>query len=241
MNWKTKSAAAIVAGGLAGTGDANAQPVNTNLIQNPSFETTDGGGNVTLWTGTALGVYQYSQGYTSINVPPSPGLNYLRGLSGSASSNTTQTIDLVAAGFTPAFIDAGAQYNLSAYFSSYFQTDFGSGNVTFLDGSGTSLGTSSPIGGQAFTAALGTGPNVNNLPGYTDWGQSGTSGVLPVGTRSVVINILQTRTTGNANDGYVDVVDFRVSAVPEPGTLVFTSAAGATLILRLRRRDGTKE
>lgn len=241
MNWKTKSAAAIVAGGLAGAGDAVAQPVNTNLVQNPSFETADGSGNVTLWSGTALGTYQYSQGYTSINTPPSPGLNYLHGLSGSTSSNTSQTIDLVAAGFTTAFIDAGVQYNLSAYFSSYFQTDFGSATVAFLDAGGNTLGTSSPIGGQAFTAGLGTGPNVNNLPGYTDWGQSGTSGALPVGTRSVLINLLQTRTSGTANDGYIDLVDFRITAVPEPGTILLTSAAGVTLVLRLRRRDGAGE
>ncbi len=241
MNWKSKSAAAIVAGGLVGAGDASAQPVGTNLIQNPSFEVLDGSNNVTQWSGTALGTYQYSQGYTSVNVPPNPGLNYLHGLSGSATSNTTQTVDLVAAGFTPAFIDAGVQYNLSAYFSSYFQTDFGSITVTFLDGGGATLGTSSPIGGQAFVAALGTGPNINGTAGYTDWGQSGTSGSLPVGTRSILLDILQTRAAGTANDAYVDAVDFQITAVPEPGTILLTSAAGMTLVLRLRRRDGAGE
>ena len=64
MNWKTKSAAAIVATGLFGAGESQAQPVGTNLVQNPSFENS-AGPSVTNWTGSALGTYQYSQGYTS--------------------------------------------------------------------------------------------------------------------------------------------------------------------------------
>lgn len=59
MNWKAKSAAAIVATGLFGASESQAQPVGTNLVQNPSFENS-AGGNVTNWTGSALGTYQYS-------------------------------------------------------------------------------------------------------------------------------------------------------------------------------------
>jgi len=236
MNWKAKSAAAIVATGLFGAGETQAEPVGTNVVQNPSFE-IGAGGNVSNWTGSALGTYQYSQGYTSINVPPSPGLLYLHGLSGSATSNTAQTIDLLAAGFTAGFLDGGAQYDLSAFFSSYLKTDFGSITASFLNAGGTAIGTSNPIGGLAFMNSLGTGNNVNGVPGYTDWGKSGTSGALPIGTRSVSINILHTRAAGTANDSYVDVVDFHLNAVPEPSTLLLTSvAAGITLILRLRRR-----
>ncbi len=70
MNWKTKSAAALVAGGLAGAaGDAQAQPLGTNLIQNPSFETVTGINGVTAtsnagWGGANLALYAYSGNYT---------------------------------------------------------------------------------------------------------------------------------------------------------------------------------
>src|ERR1700752_3594757 len=177
MNWKTKSAAAIVAGGLAGAGDAGAQPVGTNLVQNPSFETLDASNNVTQWTGAALATYQYSQGYTSSNIPPGAGANYLHGAA-AASSTTNQTIDLLAAGFTAAFLDSAPLYSLNAWFSTYTsQNDFATIRAQFLDAGGTPVGTSNTIGSQAFVAALG-----RDGGGFADWGQDATGGTLTPGT-----------------------------------------------------------
>jgi hypothetical protein len=241
MDWKKASAVAIVAGGLAGTSDAQAQPLGVNLVTNPSFEDAPGGA-VTGWAGT-IGTYNYSQFYTTNNIPPAAGLRYLHGAA-AATSNTNQTVNLLAAGFTAGQLDSGLRYNLGAWFSTYRQqNDNATITAQFLDASSGILGTSSPIGGLAFVQALGRGPNqsggpAGDLPDAADWGQASTTGTLPVGTRSVVLNIDHTRLAGNAADSYTDVVNFNLTPVPEPGAVLLTSAAaGVSVVLRLRRRS----
>jgi hypothetical protein len=243
MNWKAKSAAAIVAGGLAHAGDAQAQPLNTNLVQNPSFETVSNisGAGATVsagWSGPNLQAYNYSGNYTG-PAPTGAGSWYWHGGS-AASVNANQTIDLLVAGFTPAQLDGGGLgYNLSAFFSGYrTQGDYAAVQATFLDASGGTVATRS-IGGQAFTDALPT-VNNGNYPDAKVWGQDSASAVIPAGTRGVRIDLNGTRLAGNSCDGYVDLVDFRVSAVPEPGTFLLTGAGGlvyATFRIR-RRRPG---
>jgi hypothetical protein len=241
VDWKKTSAAAMVAGGLFGTGDAQAQPLGTNLITNPSFEDAAGGA-VTGWNG-AIGTYLYSQFYTTNNIPPSAGLRYLHGPA-AATGNTNQTVNLLTAGFSAAQLDSGLlRYNLSAWFSTYrTQNDNAAITLQFLNASSAPIGTSNTIGGQTFVSGLGRGPNqpggpAGSLPDAADWGQDATNGLIPVGTRSVVVNIDHTRLAGNAADSYTDVLSFSLTAVPEPGTLVLTGAvAGLSIALRLYRR-----
>ena len=239
MNWKTKSAAAIVAGGLFGAAEAQAQPLNTNLVQNPSFETGPGT-NADIWTG-ALATYSYSQNYT-LPGPAGAGARYWHGgglTNGSPGSLTaTQTLNLVSAGFTPALLDSGLlRYNLSSFFSSYrVQGDFGQVGVAFLDAGNTVLGNSSTIGGDTFTMSLLTGAN-SLYPDAKAWGQDSTAGTLPVGTRSVLVTLTGNKVPSGASvDGYIDLVDFRLSAVPEPSTFVLVGGVGlVTAVFRARR------
>jgi hypothetical protein len=241
VDWKQKSAAAIVAGGLVGgAGDAQAQ-LGTNLVGNPSFEAVTTNNADPPWAG-AVHTYAYSSNYTQPGLAGS-GARYWHGgtisPSGTPGSITaTQAIDLVAAGFTPAQLDGGLGYNLSAFFSNYrTQGDYGEVNVVFQDALGATLGTSATIGGQAFNAALPTGPFGN----YTDaraWGQDATSGSLPIGARSALVTLTGTKVAvGSSVDGYIDVVNLQLTAVPEPGTAAL--AGGAVLggiVMRTRRR-----
>jgi hypothetical protein len=232
MKWQTMMATSLVAGGLANS--AVAGPLNTNLVDNPSFEDD----SVWVSNGGTIATYLYSQGYTSINVPPSPGLRYGTGQLGTASTTTVQTIDLVLEGFTAAELDSSLSYDLSGYFSSYLsQNDNTAITANFLDSvGGTLLGSSASIGGLAFVSALGTAPNIDGIANHRDWGQDATTGVIPFGTRAVEIRLLTTRLAGSAADGYVDLVDFQV--VPEPATYLVCGLAGlmgGAALLRRRR------
>lgn len=241
MDWKKKSAAAIVATGLVGATEAQAQ-FGTNLVQNPSFETVTGVSGYTAtvnaaWTGS-LAAYAYAGNYTQAG-PTGSGSWYWHGggLPGVAGVlTTTQSINLLTSGFTAAQLDAGPNYNFSSFFSGYLgQTDFADAQVTFLDALSATLGSSSLIGGAAFTAAL---------PGHSTstanaWGQDLTTGVIPVGTRSVRIDVMghKLETANSSVDGYVDLVSFQITPVPEPGTFALLGTVGVgSLLVRWRRR-----
>lgn len=241
MDWKKKSAAAIVATGLVGVTEAQAQ-FGTNLVQNPSFETVTGvsGYSATVnaaWTGS-LAAYAYAGNYTQAG-PTGSGSWYWHGGSIPAAAgvlSTTQTINLLTSGFSAAQLDAGPNYNFSSFFSGYLgQTDYADAQVTFLDALSATLGSSSLIGGAAFTAAL-PGHSTSSL---NAWGQDSTNGVIPVGTRFVRIDITGHKpdVAGSAVDGYVDLVNFQITPVPEPGTFALLGTVGVgSLLVRWRRR-----
>src|SRR5438128_2308661 len=117
MDWKKKSAAVLVAGGMFGANEAPAQPLGVNQIQNNSFETVDASNNVTIWTGPSLGTYTYAVNYTG-PAPAGAGARYWRG--GTGNTNANQTINLITAGFTAAQLDGGGlRYNFRSFFSGY--------------------------------------------------------------------------------------------------------------------------
>jgi hypothetical protein len=134
---------------------------------------------------------------------------------GGSDPLATQLIDLAG---NAGQIDAGLiRYNLSAFFSTYLlQRDYGTVRAFFLDGSNVELGQTA-IGGATF---------VGNLPALPpdqlrDWGQDTLGGLVPAGTRTVRIELDGDKelNVGNVADGYVDLVNFQITAVPEPGTL----------------------
>src|SRR6266516_7746288 len=107
----------VIAGGLMFVGRAEAAP-----ILDESFESTPS----PLFG--QFSSYGNAENYTSVNVPPNPGLRYFTGTTGLATQTHRGTVTLtdVTNGVPAAAIDAGvANYNLSAYFSTYAdQTDF---------------------------------------------------------------------------------------------------------------------
>ena len=216
--------AAAVTGVLPATGQAAA--LNQNLVPNPSFESV--AGNQALnWSGN-VSTYAYALNYTGPS-PANAGLLYWNG--GGADPLATQVIDLTGNG---AQIDAGTlNYNLSAFFSTYLaQLDFGTVRAIFLNGSSTQVGSAS-VGGSKFVSALG------GSPGLRDWGQDNFTGLLPIGTRMVRIELDGEKEpgVGAVADGYIDLVNFQITAVPEPSTLSLLGLGmlGGWFFLRRRR------
>lgn len=251
--WLRRLSLALVLGGTTLFAQvASGGPLDTNLVVNPSFENVNTGiagpfGSVRVldWTGDASDTfaYAYSLGYSGNPAPPGSGTYHFTGGFNTAVDQVqmAQTID-VSTGATAGAIAAGtAQYNLGAYFSTYRQqSDFSIVRALFLDDGGTGLG-SAEVGGAEFRATLPLG-----LPqGGSDqvaWGLDTTLGTIPIGTRSVVIQILAAVGTTN-HDGYVDLVDFSISSVvvPEPGSglalLVGAGLLGTLALGRRSRRD----
>ena len=219
----------VIAGGLMFVGQTRAAPV-----VNESFESSPS----SLFG--QFSSYGYAENYTSVNVPPNPGLRYFTGTPGQATQTHTGTVSLTTLpnGVPAAAIDAGlANYNLSAYFSTYAdQTDFSEVRLQFKDASGANVGDPVAIGGQDFINSLGFDVNGADAPGFRDFGLDSNSGLIPSGARSAQLSIFTQRNQGNAADGYLDLVRLDVSAVPEPGAAGAAAVAASVLALRRRRR-----
>ena len=219
----------VIAGGLMFVGQTRAAP-----IVNESFEASPSS------IFGQFSSYGYAQNYTSVNVPPSPGLRYFTGTPGQATQTHRGTVNLTTLpnGVPAAAIDAGlANYDLSAYFSTYAdQTDFSEVQLQFKDGSGTNVGNLVSIGGQRFINSLGFDVNGADAPGFRDFGLDSISGLIPGGARSAELTIFTQRNQGNAADGYLDLLRLDVTVVPEPGVAGAAWFAAALIALRRRRR-----
>ena len=120
------------------------------------------------------------------------GVNYFAGGPGQPTTSATQTIDLAD---HAAEIDAGGiDLTLSGQFGGFStQDDSMTMQVTFLDGSGNSLGTGT-IGGYDSADRLGQSTLLGAVSGFP----------VPTGTRSVLITLTADRGSGSYNDGYCD-------------------------------------
>ena len=219
----------VIAGGLMFVGQTRAAP-----IVDESFEASPS----SIFGQFAS--YGYAENYTSVNVPPNPGLRYFTGTSGQATQTHQGTVSLTTLpnGVPAAAIDAGlASYDLSAYFSTYAdQTDFSEVRLQFKNGSGTNVGELVTIGGQDFINSLGFDVNGADQPGFRDFGLDSASGLIPGGARSAQLTIFTQRNQGAAADGYLDLLRLDVTAVPEPGAAGVAALTAAVIALRRRRR-----
>lgn len=226
MKLSRKALISAAVTGLLPTG-GKAANFNVNLTLNPSFETVTGR-DAANWSGNVT-TYLYSQAYTG-PAPTGAGLVYWNG--GGADPLATQLVDLAA---NSAQIDAGLiGYELRAFFSTYLgQLDYANVRAIFLDGSNAQVG-SAAIGGAAFVAAIPGGS------GLRDWAEDTDSGLLPAGTRTVRLELDGEKQpgVGAAADGYVDLVNFQIAQVPEPGTLSLLGVGMASgwFLTRWRRR-----
>lgn len=242
-----RAIATVSALGLFLVARADAAALNTNLVANGSFESVTGdvgsyaSQGVTDWTPgfPVAAAYNYDTGYAAGNPAQVPGFAgidagtwfYWGGGTG-ASFTVSQDID-VSTGATAAAIAAGAaQFNLSAFFSSYAsQGDHALIRATFLDAASNVLGSSADIGGADAVAQ-------QDPFGNAIWGYEMTSGLMPVGTASVTIDIESVRLGGGYNDAYVDLVEFSVAqtAVPLPAAAWLMGSALFGLLGFARRR-----
>jgi hypothetical protein len=217
----------VLSGGLMFVGQAKA-----GTVASESFESSPSA----LFG--AFSSYAYSQNYTGAAPPGAGNIYYFPGAAATVTKVGTVAIT-GGNGASASAIDAGlANFNLSAFFSSYAQDtrDWSQLSLQFKDGSSANVGNSSVIGGKAFIDALpANGPTQGNGLAGVDWGQDSLTGQVPASARFAELTLFSTREAGNALDGYVDVVRLDVGAVPEPGSFAFGLGAVALLAIRRRR------
>jgi hypothetical protein len=211
----------LAAGGIYVSGAAYAANLDTNLVINPGFENVDintiGGirsVKILDWTtGTKTGfayshdgsinglggvVPDYANGgplaggghfYFTSNATPAPNPDI------SAAGQFSQDVD-VSGGASGTLIATGtAAYKISGFFSSYLTNgDFGNLHIDFRNASNASLGTAVVSDNDVST-----------------WSQNFRGGLIPVGTATVRVSVFGTALSGGP-DGYIDNVDFQVSA-----------------------------
>src|SRR5215831_16942920 len=154
---------AALAGGVAFVGTAQAVDViidgnlenttGTGIVRNGGTANPGVGGGWSTFT-----TYLYSTEYANPG-PAGCGIQFLRPYA--PNQTVTQLVSLTnGTSLTPTDIDGGqGRYKVSAWFSSYLsQGDYSVLTVDFLDGSGNVVGSSVPLGGLDFVAAIPTGP-----------------------------------------------------------------------------------
>jgi hypothetical protein len=204
---------------------AAAPQVAGNLLQNPGAEAGAGATDSTAilampgWASTGSFT---AVAYTAPGSPPAPsgaGANYFAGGPGQPLTTAMQTVDVSA---SAGAIDAGQlQATLSGYLGGFAgQGDSAVVGATFLDASGTSLG--SVAIGPVTTAERGGQSAL--LP------RSATAAV-PDFTRTIRVVISAERTEGNYNDGYADelALVLEPSATPRKTTVYLWSGRASSL------------
>ncbi|MBX3388226.1 MAG: hypothetical protein KF691_02080 [Phycisphaeraceae bacterium] len=189
----------------ASAGVASQASADPNLINNPGAEAGSIGTVIPGWntTGTFEVVsYSAGGGFPTINDPGSPtrASKFFAGGVSSPEASAYQTIVLSA--FAPA-IDTGTQScTLSGWLGGFSsQDDHCDVFATFYSEHGDLLGQQS-IGGVLAA----------QRSGQTGMLFRTSSGVIPIGTRQVLIQVRMTRTAGTYNDGYADDLSFTLGA-----------------------------
>ena len=245
------AALTVISGGglLAMAGSSAAAPLGTNLVVNGGFENVNlqstgayNGPPILDWLGAGAFAYSHDGSASSGGVvpnyadgapPPGAGHWYFTSNNGpgplndiNAKGQFFQNINVSTGPSAAAIATGTAQYNLSAFMSSYLNdADFGNVHIEFFNASNASLGTAS-----IFDADFGP----NNI-----WNQTSLSGLIPIGTANVRLSLFGTVTAGTGGaDGYIDNVVFSVNAVPEPGMIGLAGGLVALVLSRRRGRDG---
>lgn len=218
------AAAAAQATGLLGS----------NLVLNGDAESSAGGnGNATipapgfLSSGNFTVVsYAAGGGFPAAGDPGSPrrGLNFFAGGPNTAQSSATQSVDVSS---LLGLIDAGAvSFELAAYLGGFAsQRDNAALTATFLGAARDVLGVGSIGPVTPIDRGNATGLLLRQ-----------TSGLVPVGTRFIDLQLTMTRQDGAFNDGYADDLSLVLSAVPESSTVTLF-ASGLALLGLCRRRQ----
>ncbi|MHC1767915.1 MAG: hypothetical protein AB9869_27190 [Verrucomicrobiia bacterium] len=187
--------------------------IGVNLVANGDAETSSTG-----WTTSGnFQAFAYQGGnYPSLTDPGPPNRGSYFFYGGTAgSSSGSQSIDLTPIATD---IDAGSLgFELSGYLGGYgTEGDYAWFTATFRDQNGTTLDSTSigPV----------TASDRNYVTGLF---LRSSIGLLPSGTRDVLLTVNMKLEYGVSTDAYADNLSFVVAPVPEPTTMI----AGALLLL----------
>jgi hypothetical protein len=185
-------------------------PTSCNLIVNANAEAALGSADGTPvatpgWTsaGEATAAQYGVNGWPG-PTDPGPADRGLNLFSGGAADATSSLTQIVNVGQFASLVDTGhVTYVLSGWLGGWAsQDDNAALTVTFQNASGTALGTGSI--GPVMASDRGS---------VTGLLQQSSSGAVPSGTRSVLVVLSMTRTSGTANDGYADNLSLVFSGV----------------------------
>ena len=204
---KVSRSLAIIGGGILFAGSVSADVTFSSTADNGSAASNDGN-----WSGFAT--YGYDSAYT-LTAPAGAGSHYFRTNTGAVST----TIDLSS---EAAIIDAGrAIWDFSIWLGSYTgNVDRSQVTVSFKDTVDPSVGKTL---GTDVVYDDGTVVKANGQWNYFSLSEA----AVPVNARSAVITIDNSAAAGQSgsNDGYADLVSFRLKEASGLGS-VLDSAAG---------------
>jgi len=180
-----------------------------NLVVNGNLET----GDLTGWTTTNdMEVLDDPGATTRGSAGLAPGASVGRysfyGGIGDAIATATQTVSLFPFSVD---IDSGTQdFALGVALQSRFAVgaaDTARATFRFQDAGGNLLGSELSF--------------VDPPTGAFDWTEFSQTGIVPVGTRQLFIEVDSRRTQFNSSDAYIDNVSFSLtSAIPEPSSFI---------------------
>jgi hypothetical protein len=249
---------AILAGGLAFVGSANA----VDLIVNGSFEdVTPPQADITPngWVGVCRG-YNYSAAYFTgppIPAAENPGNIYTwrhRGNAGDEAFATplTQTVNLLG-GATAADIDAGrGQYTFSAWLASYGQpgsnTDKPYVTLQFFNATSTQVGSTvvfDRVTGAFFTTFADGVTTFDSNVHLHDWAKYLRTSAIPVGARTALVGIQHSPNSpfSGGPDTYTDLVKLDVTVTDTRPSLDSVTPTGSGIAgiapVKITLQDGS--
>jgi phosphoesterase family protein len=215
--------ALVMSGGLTLSVSVAAAATGTNLILNPDAETgtctTSGYDAMTLpgWvvtTGAADAVCYGASGFPSSGTagPSNRGMAFF---AGGATGDSTMTQTVSVASSAGAIDGGGVTYSLSGWLGGWStQNDRVAVSAVFRNAAGARVGTA----GLAAVTSTDRGNTTELL-------QRTASGAVPVGTRSIVVSLTFSWTSGSTTDGYADNLSLTLSTTVSPPTLTAPAAS----------------
>ena len=206
---------AVIVGAFASIGLAQGSPPSSlrqelatgNLIRNPGADAGPGGGGEVVpipeWetsSGFTAVKYDTPGGYpTTAEAAPGGGANFFAGGNNNEESSAQQTIDLSEYAAT---IDAGrAEMTVSGWFGGFQEQ----GDSALLH-----VGFRRADGGVFEFVRIGS-VTAAERGNQTKFLLRQRTATVPTGTRSLLVAIFANRTHGDANDGYADNVEVRLT------------------------------